>query len=174
MNNDQLELSRHCKICNNLDFDVSYGSRCSLTSQKPNFVNKCSEIEFGDNAKKYITEISVEKKLVEKSKFDYLGTFVIYLLISLFFIIGGILLSKYLFGFGVFHTVTLVLVGVGVIVLPKAFGALNMYNAKNNVASEKIKNLENTLNIYNKKYSIDLNINEIHGINEVKSNVKIY
>ena len=39
---------------------------------------------------------------------------------------------------------------------------------------EEIKILNDTLNKYGKKYEIDLEINEIHGINEIKSNVRIY
>lgn len=174
MNNSQLELARHCKICQNLDFNVSYGTKCGLTKEKPDFKDKCHKIEIGNNAEKYITDISVEKELVYKSKLDYIGTFVMYLIISLFFIIGGTLLTKHLFGFGVFHTVTLILIGVGIIILPKSFGALNMYRAKKNVADEKIRNLKTTLKKYNKQYQIDLEINDTHGIKEVKSKVRIH
>ena len=89
--------SKHCKICQNLDFNIKYGTKCGLTNQKPNFKSKCSDILFKENAEKYITEIAVENKLIENSKFDYLGTFLIYLLISFGFIVGGILLVKKLF-----------------------------------------------------------------------------
>ncbi len=174
MNNSQLELARHCRMCQNLDFNVSYGTKCGLTKEKPDFKEKCHKIEFGENAEKYITEVSVEKELVDKSKFDYIGTFIMYLLISLSFMIGGTLLTRYIFGFGVFHTVTLILIGVGILILPKSFGTLNMFRAKKNVADEKIKNLEKTLKKYNKHYEIDLNIKDIHGIKEVKSKVRIY
>lgn len=174
MNNSQLELTRHCKICQNLDFNVSYGTKCGLTKEKPDFKDKCSKIEFGKNAEKYITEVSVEKDLVDKSKFDYIGTFVIYLLISSFFIIGGVLLTRYIFGFGVLHTVNLILIGIGILILPKSFGTLNMFRAKKNVANEKIKNLKNTLKRYNKQYEIDLEIIDVHGIKEVKSKVEVY
>lgn len=174
MNNSQLELARHCKICQNLDFNISYGTKCGLTKKKPDFNDKCHKIEIGKNAETYITDISVEKELVDKSKLDYIGTFIIYLIISLFFMIGGTFLTRYLFGFGVFHTVTLILIGIGIIILPKSFGTLNMYRAKKNVADEKIRNLEKTLQKYNKHYQVDLEINDIHGIKEVRSKVRIY
>ena len=174
MSKNLLELSRHCKICQNLDFDISYGTRCGLTNERPNFESRCEKIDFGGKAENYIIEISVEKELINRARFDYIGTFIMFLIISLTFIVGGALLTNKIFGFGIFHTATLVLMGIGLLALPKAFGALKTYRAKKEVADQKIKILNDTLNKYGKKYEIDLEINEIHGINEIKSNVRIY
>ena len=166
--------TKHCKICDNLDFNIKYGTKCGLTNHKPTFKNKCSDIIFGDNTQKYIVEVETENKLIEKSKLDYLGTFFIYLLISLGFIFGGIFLVKKLFGFGIFNTVTLIIIGVGLLVLPKSFGALNTFYSKKRIAKKKQNDLKEVLDVYRMDYKIDLNIKNIHGINEVDSKVKIF
>jgi hypothetical protein len=166
--------SKHCKICENLDFNIKYGTKCGLTNEKPEFKSKCLDIKFGENAEKYITEISVENKLIEKSKIDYIGTFFIYLLIGFGFIFSGIFLMEKLFGFGIFHTVTIIIIGIGFLVLPKSFGALNTFFSHKKVAKKKLNELNKVLGIYKRKFEIDLDIKNIHGINEIKSEVKIY
>ena len=169
-----MQNSKHCKICQNLNFNIEYGTKCDLTNEKPNFLGKCPKIEFGNNLEKVITETSVENKLIEKDKLNYIGTFFIYLFISIGFIVGGIFLIQKLFGVGFFHTGTLVIIGVGFLALPKAFGSLNTYYQKKNVAEKKIKELKELLRLYKRGYDIKIEIENIHGINEVKSKVKIF
>ncbi|HCQ29298.1 MAG TPA: hypothetical protein DIU39_03365 [Flavobacteriales bacterium] len=169
-----MEKAKHCKVCENLDFNIHCGTKCGLTGKKPDFQHKCSKIKFGSALEKVITEIAVENKLIDKEKVNYISSFFIYLFISIGFIAGGILLTQKLFGYGLFHTVTLVIIGIGALILPKSFGYLYAYNRKNKVAKKKLKELKELLKIYRLDYETNIDIENIHGINEVKAQVKVF
>ena len=149
---NNMDLSKHCLVCDNKLFDFKNGTRCSLTNERPNFKDKCRDINFAKNLEETIKEINTEYELVKKTKSISYANFVMFLLISAAVILTGFLIGKHALDKGVISTVPLIIMGVGISILPLASGPLNKYRQHISVAKQKKHQLDELLLKYNIKY----------------------
>ena len=160
--------AKHCRLCQHQVIDEVTGTLCGLTQAKPNFAERCPTIEFGEKQKEVIKEVNIEYELVKRTKSISLGNLFFFLAISLAFMIAGYLIGTYVYESGVISTVPLIIMGVGFLVLPLAFGPMNKYRQHMGVARKKKKELDDLLAQYNTKYNIEVIVNkDRHGNQEV-------
>ncbi|NMM48147.1 hypothetical protein [Marinigracilibium pacificum] len=151
-----MNLSKHCQLCENRQYDINTGTKCKLTDQEPSFQKKCPEIKFDEKLDNTIKEINTEYELVKRSKSLSIGNFIFFLVVSIAFIGTGIYLGVYIFDKGVLSTVPIIVIAVGIGVLPLASGPLNKYIQGIKVAEKKREELNEVLDLYNIKYNINV------------------
>ena len=168
-----MELTKHCRLCDNRLFEMASGTSCALTKEKPNFKDKCPDIVFGKNYEDVIREINVEHHLVKMTKANSIANFAIFLAIGIAVIILGYYLWTQAWSSGVISTVPIIIMGVGVLVLPMAFGPMNKYRQEISVARPKKDHLDALLAQYNIQYTIDIKVKtDILGNKEVDTDLK--
>lgn len=169
----KMDLTNHCKLCDNQYFTLVSGTTCKLTNQKPDFDKACLKIELNDKFEEKVTEININYEKIKRTKLLTYTYFTVFLIISLVVMIGGYILGKYVFEKGVISTVPLIIIGVGFTILPKAFGSLNYYRNEMLIAKTKKESLDGILSAYNIDYEIDIRFGkEIHGNQEVETDLK--
>lgn len=136
--------------------DFKLGAMCGLTSKKPDFHQKCNVIKLDKDFESKIEAINIEYEAVKKTKVDAYGLFVFYLIIALAIIITGYLIGKYALESRVISTVPLIIMGVGIAPLGMAFGRINHYRTRINIATKKKKKLDTISQMYGYKYTIDI------------------
>ena len=167
-----MDLAKHCRICENQVLDLQTGTYCGLTQKKPDFEYTCPSIKFAQKLEERIQILHTEFELVKKTKFNSYGNFVFFIVLAISVMIGGYLLGVYAFEAGVISTVPLIVMGVGVMILPFAFGPLNNYRQKMGVAQQRINELKKLMEMYNVKYDIEVKVKkDIHGNNHVTTNL---
>jgi len=149
-------IAEHCKLCDHKVIDFNTGVLCSLTNKKPDFTHKCNVIILEENYKSQIKEINVEYEALLKTRVDVYGLFIIYIIIALFFFVGGYLLGAYIFESGVISTVPFLIMGVGIFPLGKAFGPLNYYFQSLKIAKMKKSRVDQLGLLYGFNYEIDI------------------
>lgn len=63
-----LELAKHCQLCERQIINFEVGSLCELTQKNPDFVGTCSEILLGEKMEKNLTEINIAYKKAVDAK----------------------------------------------------------------------------------------------------------
>lgn len=169
-----MDLARHCDLCDNQKTSLKEGTTCGLTDRKPEFNKTCSKIELNEKFENKLKTVNIEYDKIKRSKiltYIYFGVFII---IGLAVTIGGYLLGKYALDSGVISTVPIIIMAVGLAPLGMAFGTLNSYRQRNEVAKIKKDKIDEVLNVYRIEYDIDIKYgNEFHGTQEVFAELKV-
>ena len=165
--------AEHCRLCNHQEVDLKTGTTCGLTNMKPDFDKSCPTIDFSERLENKITEVnSSYENIKRKSALTYIYS-VLILSISLAVMIGGWYLGKYVYDAGAASSVPIIIIGVGFILLPAAFGPLNFHRRDLKTAKKEKDKLDKILSQYNINYSIDIKFGkEIHGSQDVYTNLK--
>ena len=88
--------------------------------------------------------------------------------------VGGWYLGKYVYATGALSTVPIIVIGIGFLLFPAAFGPLNFHRRDLKMAREEKEKLDKILSLYNRRYKIDITFGkEIHGTQEVFSDVRM-
>lgn len=151
-----MNLAKHCALCENQMVSLQSGTTCALTEKKPEFNTTCAKIQFGDKLYERIKSILIEYESVKHARPDVIFTLLFYLFISSAIMCAGVLLGRYVLASGVISTVPLIIMGVGFLTLPMAFGPLNSYRRNLSLAQRKKDNLEDLLKKYKIKYTFDI------------------
>lgn len=151
-----MDLTLHCKLCDHKILDFKTGTLCGLTNKKPDFQNKCGVITIQDNFEEQIKVVNIEHDSVLKTRTDTYGHLIMYGILAIVIVLAGFLLGKYILEKGVFSTVPIIIMTVGLAVLGIAFAPLNLYNTKIKIARKKKNTLDNLCKMYGYKYTIDI------------------
>ncbi len=171
---NDMNLAKHCVLCDNQIVTFKDGTICSLTNKKPEFNKTCFKIEFNEKFEEKIKTTNLSVENIKRKKFDYYGSFVLFLCIGMGLIIGGYFIGKYVFDKGFISTVPLIIMGAGILPLSYAFGFFNTYNNERAIAEQNKVELDTILNLYKISYDIDFEYQkEIHGSQEVKVELKV-
>ena len=166
--------AEHCRLCNNQEVDLKVGTTCGLTNKKPDFYKSCSKIDFSDKLEHKIKEVNSRYESIKRrSTLTYIYSILI-LVISLSVMIGGWYFGKYVYDAGVISTVPLIIIGVGFLLFPTAFGPLNFHRRDLKMAKNEKEKIDKILSFYNIDYSIEIKFGkEIHGTQEVFTDLKL-
>lgn len=166
--------AEHCRLCNHQEVDLKIGTTCGLTNKKPNFQKSCSTIDFSEKLEDRIKEVNSKyENIKRKSTLTYIYSFLI-LIISLSIMIGGWYFGKYVYNAGVISTVPLIIIGVGFLLFPTAFGPLNFHRRDLKMAEIEKEKIDKILNLYKIDYTIEIKFGkEIHGTQEVFTDLKL-
>ncbi len=167
-----INLSKHCQLCENKLFDIETGTTCGLNNRKPNFNGICHKIKFGENLKQVTKKINLEYELIKNTKNMSYYNLIFYLSISIGTMFLAYFIGKFGLESGVISTVPLIIFGIALSVLPFAFGPINKYNQGIKIAKKRKEALDILIKKYHLEYTIDFDIKNVHGINEVKSDLK--
>lgn len=152
---------------------MNKGTICSLTGNKPEFNNKCQNIQFENNYEKIIREVNINLHLVRLTKTDTVLSVVVFLPLSIAVMAAGYLIGRYAWESGVISTVPLIIMGVGFLVMPLATGPLNKYRQTYGVAKKRKQQLDDLLSSYNIEYTIDVSVRkDFHGNQEVETDLR--
>ena len=169
-----MNLAAHCSLCDHQKVDFKSGTICSLTNSKPQFNKTCSEIKLTEKFEEKLKDVNIKFKKVNDEKILVYIYFVIFLSIGISIIIGGYLLGKYVLGSGVISTVPIIIMGVSLAPLMLAFGNLNNFKQKLDVARTDKKKIDQVLDAYHIDYDIEIKFGKkYHGTQEVYTNLKI-
>lgn len=169
-----MNLATHCSLCDHQKVDFKKGTICSLTNTKPQFNKTCSKIKLTDEFEKKLKEVNIKFKKVNDQKILVYIYFVIFLSIGLSIIIGGYLLGKYVLGSGVISTVPIIIMGVSLAPLMLAFGNLNNFRQKLDVARTDKEKIDQVLEAYHIDYDIKIKFGKkYHGTQEVSATLNI-
>jgi len=149
-------IAEHCKLCDNKIIDFKTGVICNLTHKKPDFGHKCNVIKLEEHYKSQIKEINIEYEALLKTRIDIYGLFVIYLIVALFFLVGGYLIGTYILESGFISTVPFIIMGVGIISIGKGFGPLYYYIKSLKIAKMKKSRVDHLGLLYGYNYDIDI------------------
>lgn len=168
-----MNLEKHCSLCEHRLRDDSRGVFCGLTGLKPDFEGQCGKIEFGEKLKELVRTVNIERYKVTSTKLLTIGNFVVFLTIALLFITAGIWYLNRGWENGIIYTPPFFIIGIGILVLPKAFGPVNKYRRNSNISKEKKLLLDELLTVYSIRYSIDITVKEdVHGNKEYIADIK--
>ena len=169
-----MDLARHCDLCDNQKTSLKVGTTCGLTDRKPEFNKTCPKIELNEKFENKLKTVNIEYDKVKRTKtltYIYFGVFIF---IGITVIIAGYLLGKYAFDSGVISTVPLIIMAVGLAPLGMAFGTLNNFRQKHEVAKSKKDKIDEVLNEYRITYDIDIKYGkEFHGTQEVFAELNV-
>ncbi len=146
----------HCKFCYNQIIDFSKGTLCNLTNEKPDFEKTCMKIKLEEKFEKEIKSINIELEAVIKTKIDVYGMFIFNLLIAAAFVFSGVFLAKFILISNVISTIPIMVMGIAIIPLGKAFGPLNYYFLNLKIAKQKKERLDQVCLLYGYNYEIDI------------------
>ena len=166
--------AEHCRLCNHQEVDLKIGTTCGLRNEKPNFHKSCPTIYFSEKLEDKIKEVNSKyENIKRKSTLTYVYSFLI-LVISLSIMIGGWYFGKYVYNAGVISTVPLIIIGVGFLLFPAAFGPLNFHRRDLKMAEIEKEKIDKILSLYKIDYTIEIKFGkEIHGTQEVFTDLKL-
>lgn len=150
-----MDSSKHCEICDNSTLDEQKEIICSLTNMLPKFSIKCPHIKLGEKYKKVIREINIEHHLIKITKVSSYANLIVVLSVSIAIVLIGYLIGKHLSDNGVFSTVPLIVIGVGILILPLAMVPINKYRYSIAAVAYEKQQLDEILLIYDIKYTIE-------------------
>ncbi len=169
-----MDLAKHCELCDNQKTSLKDGTTCGLTDRKPEFNITCTKIELNEKFENKLKTVNIEYDKIKRTKVLTFINFGIFITIGLIVIIGGYLFGKYALESGVISTVPIIIMGIGIGPLGMAFGTLNSYRQRNDVAKSKKNKIDEILNIYRIEYNIDIKYGkEFHGTQEVFTDLKV-
>lgn len=183
MNSKTQNLSKHCELCSKHIVTFDKGIICGLTSERPEFDENCSKIDFSNLLEKKIieTNITFEKLALEK-KWAY-AYFILFasLGIGMFFFtyffanyISNIISQSLGRPTKIYPSIIIIFIAIGFVLLNMAFGAINrhLYDAKTN--SKIKKELDTILSLYNISYQFKVRfIERINRETEAVTELKI-
>lgn len=155
-----MDLAKHCELCDNRVLDVQTGTTCALTGEKPDFDKKCADIKFENNQMKRIREVNIKYHKVASTKNLTIANFIVFLTIGVAVMIGGYLLWTLAWDKGVISTVPIIIIGVGVLIIPLATGPLVKYRQGIGVARQQKDQMDELLASYNIEYDVEILIDE--------------
>ena len=165
----------HCLLCENSRNDFKSGIFCSLTDEKPKFLNKCPNKSFEKRLEKKIEEINTKLKLVENTKPDARLHAATFLSFSIIILLADYFLSSYLWDKGWITTILIIIGAAGLGLIPFAIAPINKLKTELKLAKDDKIKLDNVLLIYGYSYDIDILIQKnIHGFAKPKTQIKIY
>lgn len=174
----------HCLLCEHQQNNFMSGVYCGITQKKPEFDKTCDSIKFDKVLEEKILENNIELKLVELTKVDTIGHFIIFLSIGIACLFFGIFLvdtywlkfmeDPYIHGrYSLAVMIVILTIGVGIIIFATA--PVNLYLRKYKIAKLKKKKLDDILKVYNLTYNINLSIQKKWpNTFEVTKDLKIY
>lgn len=169
-----MDLSKHCQLCDHQLMTLKLGSICKLTDEKPNFQKTCPKITLNEKFENILKNACVEFETVKRRKTLTLIYFVVFIVISISVFILGFNLMKYTFGWGIFSTVPIVIMGVSIIPFGMAFGHLNGFRTDFKIAKNKMKEIDSILNLYNITYHINVDIKQrLYGTDVVTATLNV-
>ncbi len=139
----------HCELCENKLFSLKNGNTCSLTNQKPNFINTCSDIKFVETVEELAQTRSTEYQFLQKEKAKATVTFFAYIGISVAIIVVGIIMGLRINEGGYFATHPWIIVIVGLALLPKALYKYINFNQALTASKNKKDKIKEILKLYN-------------------------
>jgi magnesium-transporting ATPase (P-type) len=165
---------KHCALCEHQRVNFKEGSVCELTNLKPDFIINCGKIEMKEKFEIRLKETNVALFLLKKDQFLTYLYFALYLIIALCFVIGGYFLGAYVLENGVFSTVPLIIMLVGLVPLGIAFGTLNSFNLNLKMAKIKKNEIDEVLKAYGIEYDVEIELGrKYHGIYDVSFQYKL-
>ncbi|TKD65905.1 hypothetical protein [Flavobacterium sp. ASW18X] len=169
-----MENSKHCEICDHQSFNFKDGIICGLIERKAEFNNKCPDIKLDKNLKEKIIEINTEFQDSKYVKKLAIGNLIFYGIIGLIVLGFCNYLTTKLFGLGVFHTGSIVIFVIGIMILGIGIGAMNYSRQKREIIFPKKQTLDKLAGIYNIRYEFDSQIStDIMGIKETKITLRL-
>lgn len=169
-----MNLTNHCKVCDNSDFNLKTGTICGLTNDKPDFKSTCSKIDFNKKIEEEIIQVNEEYELVKSKKSLSYANFYVFLSLGIIVMFADYILSQFIFDKGFVSTISLFIFFVGVSFIPLSFGPLNKFKQNMGVATEKKNTLDAVLALYNISYDISTTISkDVHGIESCKSTLEV-
>jgi|GEM_PF-658900 len=170
-----MDKTKHCDICDNALRSMEQGLICGITNQKPQFINKCDKIGFGESLLKKIELVGFELKLTERKKWLTFFNFIFFLLVSFGFWIGGYILWSMAFGEGVLATLPFIIMFLGFMILPMATGPIRKYYFDKKSNKKKKDNLNALLDKYGLSYNSEIDlVKGYHNILNVRVDVKLF
>lgn len=159
--------TNHCKLCDHQAYDFNIGSRCGLTNKKPDFESFCSDILLTKKFEDKIEEVNIEYARVKKLKPHAVYQSVVYTSLAVGIILAGYLLGKFILEKRVISTIPIIIMGVGLLAMPTAFGPINSYRSQMSIAKTKKEDVDNVVDLYGIYYSIEVKFGrEYHGTTE--------
>ena len=169
-----MQNSKHCEICDLQSFNLNDGIICSLTNKKADFGDKCPDIKLDKKLKEKIIEINTEFEDSSYVKKLAIGNMVFYGLIGLAVLFACYYITMTLLNLGAFHTGSIIIFVVGVLIIGIGIGALNYSRQKRSIISPKKANLDILSELYRIRYDFDAKIStDIMGIKETKIKLRI-
>ena len=175
-----MNLVEHCELCDHQKASLKAGTTCGLTAKKPDFNKTCSNITLSEKFERKLKKINIELYKVKKEKkktYIYISVFTA---IALGFFIYGYLLKKYVLTDLFLKYDRFILdpsfeiIGIGFLPLLIAFRILKRFKRKIEIAKSRKDEIDQILNEYGIKYSIDFKDGkEIHGTKSVSTELKI-
>ena len=151
------------------------GVYCSLTNEKPNFLNKCSSKDFGKTLEKEIAKVNTKLKLVENTKKEAMLHLYIYLTFSVITLAGAYFFTTFMWDLGWISSISYTIGAIGLGLIPYAISPLNKYKTEIKLASIAIFKLDEVLKLYNYSYDFDIKLAKgPHDILDVETEVKIH
>lgn len=170
-----IKKSTHCRICENYVKDKTTGVKCGLTGKQPTFDHKCEKITPQlDRLYKRIEDANIQHKKVERTKGLTISNFIFFLIISVSIMLAGYLFGRYAFNHGIITNAHFGIMGLGLLLLPLAFGPVRKYIQEIAVANDRKKELEEMLRIYGMDYEIEVDMRKgNHDFFEVTTKLQI-
>ncbi|WP_420573347.1 hypothetical protein [Kordia sp.] len=150
-----MEISAHCSFCEHKEFDFAKGNLCGLTSQKADFIRKCSKITFDENAKEEIAKINLEYKFLQDQKTKVIGHLILFSIIGVSVILADIYFTQVLYEAGWISTGSVIGIAFGIGFIGYAFTPYIKYTNTNSVVKSQKQRMDNFFSLYD--YSYDIN-----------------
>lgn len=129
--------AKHCEICENQLFDMKFGTKCSLTNEKPNFKNKCTYIKFDKKYEHKITDVNVEFEKIKKTKALTITNLIVFAALGISIMLIGFLIGKFALDNNVISTIPIIIMGVGFLIMPKALAPFYLYRQRMAIAKKR-------------------------------------
>ena len=166
--------AEHCRLCQHQEVDLTTGTTCGLTNKKPDFHESCPTINFSEKLEHKIKETNSRyQNIRRKSSLTYIYSLII-LAISFAIVIGGWYFGKYVYDAGVLSALPVLIIGVGCLLFPAAFGPLNYHRRDLKMAKIEKDKIDKILSLYNINYSIEIQFGkQMHGSQEVFADLNL-
>ncbi len=176
-----MKTKRHCDLCQHQKLSLKKGSICGVTNRKADFNNTCIRIRFDKKLKTILEDIIIELEDLKQSKQKAYFNYFFSMVFGAVIIVSGYFVWRYFIenydlnsrAGSEFIALLFLFIGVGFFIIKNAINKLNKFkNNLINIKNDKI-DVDETLELYNKKYNYQIDFdNEIHGIKEVKIDIK--
>ncbi|QNK77022.1 hypothetical protein H7F37_13000 [Winogradskyella sp. PAMC22761] len=169
-----MDLARHCRLCDHQITSLKIGTTCGLNNLKPEFNKTCSKIELNEKFEDHLKHLNIDYQNYKRKKLLTYTYFVVFAVMGISVIIGGFLFGKFTLESRIISSVTIMIIVIGLTLLGKAFGTLNIYRQDIEIAKSKKDNIDEVLKEYNITYDIQIMFGkEIHGTQDVYAELKI-
>jgi len=168
------DLTQHCSICNHQLIDYQIGTVCGITKQKPNFNNRCLDIDFSVKVEEKIKDVNMEYEAIKRSSKVIYAYSIVYGIIALIIICGSYYLGSYVFNKGRVFAIPFVLGAAGIAVLQVSISTYRNHKNELSIRKKRKDKLDNIIDRYDMEYQIELKFGkEIHGTRDIHSDLKL-